>query len=140
MRCLWAGLWAVVAVAMLSCGGTTGTKDGAAETKKEEPAVAVTLQELGKAYYKNAVAADDAYKGKTLLLTGEVSVISELKDGRIRVWLSADKHLYKASCYFQAEHRGEVVKLTSGQVVTVRGHYVSRELNAPKLENCNIVP
>jgi TonB family protein len=55
------------------------------------PDMAITTPELSEAYSENEVAADNAYKGKTLAVTGIVSEIG--KDYRERVFLLFDSPL-----------------------------------------------
>ena len=102
---------------------------------EENAVIKVDANKLLEEYNNNSVAADDAYKGKTLQVTGK---IYSIEDGYIKIessdsWEFSNVHAYYASSE-------NVTSLSKGDQVTVIGTCKGEEIFGDvKLSDCKIV-
>jgi len=108
-----------------------------AEIASEEPAMTVSASELYADYEANGVAADDKYKGKVLLVTGEVNTIDRDIMETIYVTLQGDEYFGDVQCFFAEDHVSAASQLTKGQTITVKGRCDGKLMNV-MLEGCVI--
>jgi hypothetical protein len=105
------GFWA-----NLSKIGGDGTGHGNAES-----AIRVSPMELVEQYATNEVAADQAYKGRLLEVTGTATRIGkDFLDNRY-VTLDGGNVLREIQCFFETEHNNELAAIQTGRTVTIRG-------------------
>ncbi len=97
-----------------------------------EPSIEISAVDLWGEYCKNEVAADDAYKGKYLKLTGTIEDISAdmLTDDPCIVLSSGDSlGLYGIQCFFtDDEGRDAIGQLEDGQEITIIGKCTGRNI------------
>lgn len=87
------------------------------EAKPTEPALAVSAGELFKAYNANEVAADQKYKGKTLLISGSVQSIDKDFMDKIVVKLSTSNEFMPVHAQLGKEHEQLAAQLAKGAKV-----------------------
>jgi len=110
------------------------------QARAEPPTIEVTSKDLFDAYEKNEVAANDAYKGKPLAITGSIEKISEDPSGEIYVILKSEKQFSftDVQCFFPNEQKAEVMKLTKGQKVKIKCTGAGKSLNV-EARDCAIL-
>jgi hypothetical protein len=99
----------------------------------------LTVEQLGRPFRDNPVAAWEKYGGRTLEITGKISDISSGSQalpprGDYRVTL--DSWTWSVQCGFDAKWKGDITSLKKGQTIAVRGKLVVQR----GLEGCSIVP
>ena len=85
------------------------------------PAVTVSAKQLYADYDANGIAADEKYKDKVLLVTGQVNTIDRDIFDEIYVSLKGDEYFGDIECYFADTHVKTASQLSKGQTVTVKG-------------------
>ncbi len=104
------------------------------------PAGAVYAEDLYSAYEENEVAADQAYKGKTIAVYGKVKSIDTLM-GYAFVTLKGKMlgGTKGVQCAFNDEEKGSLAALSKGQHVIVEGKCGGKSWAAGvQLTNCKI--
>lgn len=82
----------------------------------------VSAKVLWDAFNTNAIAAEDAYKGKLVAVEGKISKIGTSPMGYPELTFAIDGFgLKSVRCQFSKEARPEIAKLKKGQSVTVGG-------------------
>ncbi len=115
---------------VIGCGGQSANDTKAPETGNKtlttapaEPKAApikIDAKALTKAYEENELAADGKYKGKTLVVTGEISNIAETL-GNVTVQLKGNDMLKDVMCSFDESEHDRVAQLKKGSKVTLEG-------------------
>lgn len=83
---------------------------------------AISAVALWKAFDENEVAAEDAYKGKPVIVKGVISAITTDVAGRPVVSFQADKTgLATVNCVFSKDARATIAVLKKGQTVLIPG-------------------
>jgi hypothetical protein len=109
------------------------------EAKGRANAQSVTVAELLDAYDANAVAADEKYKDKWLIVTGEVDRV-EKELGDLSVTLK-DKNRAKVGevqCSFSNDHKDAVAGLKAGDTVKIAGKCGGKFLFNVTLRHCEL--
>lgn len=110
--------------------GSTSPSE-AQPTPPPQPAadLTVTPHKLVGDYDANEVAADQAYKGKALRVTGTVEDIGKDITDSIYVTLATGHSVRTVQVFFDDEHTDAVAKLGKGDEVTVQGECMGLMLN-----------
>ena len=107
-----------------------------------EPKTQITATDLYAAYKNNAVAADNKYTGKTLIVTGYIFEITKNYDGIYFVILDnkGANGFSSTFCYFPANRNSSLSSLQKGQFLSIKGKCIGRGADNifPKLENCSL--
>lgn len=115
---------------------TDGMFSNPVPAKESEPPITVEASMLGLAYAANEVAANSAYSGRRLLVSGLVSDISQRRSGGT-ITLHLDREL-NGGIGLEIELRdgqGEVAsRLREGETIKV----LCDNVGSPSLENCVI--
>jgi hypothetical protein len=82
-------------------------------------AIKVTAKDLYDAYDKNEISADNDYKGKMAIVTGEISNITSSGD-KICIDLLGNS-ITQFSCYFNSSQAKKIGGLQKGKTITFRG-------------------
>lgn len=98
----------------------------------EKAAGEKNFRELVQAYKANPIAADAKYKGKELMISGQVEYIA--RDVLGRPFLS----LGKVTAYFPASAEAEIARLGKGQAVTLVGVVDGDTLGVLSLGKCQL--
>jgi RecG-like helicase len=108
-----------------------GRKDSATESKIAEsvPDVKVAARVLFSDYEANEVAADQRFKGKTLLVTGTVDDIKKDLMNKMYVTLTGNEVFGHVQCYFAQAHEGQLAGLRKGMTVSVKGRCDGKMMN-----------
>jgi hypothetical protein len=87
-----------------------------------EPPVAVTAVKLLADYEKDQDAADKLYKGKKLIVSGEVLSVTPKHDGASTVLInSPESSIGSIQCLFAADKAAQTAKLVREQQTSVTG-------------------
>lgn len=102
--------------------------------------IQVIANDLYKAYQANEVKADQIYKGKVLVVGGEINNIGRLKDGNIGIlMLPADQYAVNGVLLkFSKEHEATIAELRTGQTIFVKGTCAGKDGGNVVLTNCVI--
>lgn len=101
--------------------------------------IEVTANTLCSKYTSNEVRADEAYKGRALLVTGRVDDISKDMFDNININLSSSYKCLTVSASLADGEAPTASKLNSGNRVTVRCLGGGMVINSPQLRHCEIV-
>lgn len=106
----------------VSSGASNGAAQGADEKQEaaEEPAVEVTAEKLIADLESNALAAANEYKGKNVIVTGNVSNIDASGD-YFSITGGDEFTLTSVMIQIDESHLDTVSKFSEGQEVTVTG-------------------
>jgi hypothetical protein len=124
-------------------GATEKPGEAARKSKEPQPAgeiINVTAGQLFAEYKANAVAADARYQGQVVQLTGIVdSIDRDMLDYPFVKLSSEDRgEMLRMRCTFPEKSEDKLLKLTAGQIITVRGNYDGYLVNI-LLKDCVLV-
>lgn len=105
---------------------------------KPTPDMKVTAVKLFQDYEANEVAADNVYKGKTLLVSGKVQSIDKDFMDNIVVHLTTPNEFMSALATVMDSEKAKAGKLTKGQTVSVLCSGGGRIIGSPVLRDCTI--
>lgn len=116
-----------------------GRKEGATESKiaDQAPAQKIAAVLLVSNYEANEVAADQNYKGKTLLVTGTVDDIGRDIMKTLYLTLTGVGPLANVQCYFAQSHESQLAGLSKGMNVLVKGQCDGKMMNV-HLRGCTL--
>jgi len=83
--------------------------------------IEISPQELFEQHEKNIISADNAYKGKTLKISGTIKDIGKDVLDNIYITLDRGEAFFSVQCYFDNSEAGSVGALEKGQNVTILG-------------------
>ena len=87
-----------------------------------------------------SAAAEKAYKGKTVQVSGSVNTVDESIWGTPYVRLDADEFgLSTVTCYFSKDDKSTLESLNKGEVITVRGTCGDMGFSDVSVDECSIV-
>lgn len=104
---------------------STSSQSSANYTQQET--IKVTAKELYNDYNANEVNADNNYKGRIAIVTGEVSNITSTGD-EICISLLGNS-ITQFSCYFDNNQSNAIGKLQKGQTITLKGKIRGKSWN-----------
>lgn len=93
---------------------------------------------LWKAYDANEVAADNAYKGKKLKVTGKVQSIDKDFMGTVVLRLQSPNEFMATAASIEEEDAGKAATLRKGQQVAVICEGAGLLVGSPQLNECRI--
>lgn len=104
---------------------------------KPKPVYEVSVNDLMAAYAANEIAADEQYKGKSLVVSGVISKIGVDFLDKPFVYFDIDKNgIRQVHCFFK--HKNDVMSLRIGQAVKVQGTCEGMETSVG-LRDCMIL-
>jgi len=110
--------------AMLTLGGASillamalASGDKPERNVKDLPRVPAA--QLYAEYASNEVAADNKYKGKTIIVTGMVEKIGKDLTDDTYVALATGQMIFSVQCFFDAGHEAELAKVAIGNMVAL---------------------
>lgn len=92
-------------------------------------AIEIASSQLFADYEANAIAADEKYKNKVLLVTGKITAIDRDLLDDIYITLEGEESLGDVQCFFAEEHVKSALKLSKGQTITIKGLCDGKFLN-----------
>ena len=105
-----------------------------AKTKGDDGSVPVTT--LFKDYHANEVAADQKYKGKRLVYSGQISGIKKGAFGEIYIELRTPNQFMSAHAYLIKEQEAIAASLAKGQKVRWECKGDGLLIGSPMLKDC----
>ena len=119
----------------------TAEPEAVEEVTAEEVLVEVTADELLAAYKVNELAADQQFKGKTLLVTGVLSSIeSGFGDSPYLMLKAGDEFDFSMpQAHFDKSETDSLVALKKGESITIQCVSNGEMMGSPILKSCTIV-
>lgn len=117
-------------------------KDTSKLSKKEKAiseGIGVDWGELCKQYDDNAIAADKTYKGKQLIVTGDIFDIGREVMQHPYVTFSKDGYLSTFQMVFNSDEESLVANLSKGQTIKVVGECMGESITTVLLDNCYLI-
>lgn len=120
--------------------GSSSTSSSIAQAE-EQPALAVppieiTARELERAYDANEVAADNAYKGRVLAVSGNVSSIDKGIFDEVIVRLATPNQFNNVHASMNKTQAGAAARLSKGVRVVVLCQGSGMIIGSPTLKDC----
>ena len=118
-----------------------GQRSTASPGNAEEPApppVTVTPEQLKLDYDENEVAADQKYKGRTLLVDSVLSAIDKDFANHIVLRLRVGRQLDAISAFLDQRDAGQAATLKKGKNISLTCRGGTRILGKPTLRDCRI--
>ncbi len=108
-----------------------GRTEGATESKiaDQAPVQKIAAKMLFSDYESNEIAADQKYKGKTLLVTGTVEDIGKDIMNTMYLTLTGDGPFANVQCFFGQSHESQLAGLRKGMTVSVKGQCDGKMMN-----------
>lgn len=143
---MWVGIVFVVLVVIgIFFGGkespnATSAESTSEQTVQEEAPIQVKASELLNAYKNNEVAANQQFKGKTLLVTAIVdSIEADFRDKPYIVLKAGDQFEFnKPQAHLAESNEDKAASLSKGQQITLRCIGNSEVAGTPMLDECVI--
>lgn len=114
---------------------TPAVEQPAEQVAPSQPIITVSASQLFKAYEANEVSADNAYKGRTLVVTGKVGGIK--KDFTDTVYVTLEVDIFK-SVHVLGIPETIATGLSKGQPITVQCEGNGMIMLSPLLKDCAI--
>ncbi|MBX3223807.1 MAG: hypothetical protein KF795_25060 [Labilithrix sp.] len=108
----------------------------AAEQELKASSIAVTSMQLFNDYQANEVAADNAYKGKQLLVTGTVASIDKGPFGGLVLRLATPNEFMSTMCRMERSEQSALAQLQKGERIRVLCKGTGMVLGSPSLDDC----
>lgn len=104
----------------------------------ETPAVSVSAAKLWSDYQANEVAADNAYKGRRLLVQGQVSSINKDFLDKTYLTFATFNEFMPVHANLNPEYVPAAAQLLRGQIISVECDGGGMVVGSPVLNNCSI--
>jgi len=109
--------------------GSTDETSVEKEVSTQSPSYTISAQKLYADYEANEVAADKKYKGKILVVIGEIDDIGKDITDTIYITLKGNKYFGSIQCFFSKDNEDEIVNLSKGNYVAVKGKCDGKFMN-----------
>jgi hypothetical protein len=127
----------VLVAFIVLAGGSVDTDSGAKKIANEAAAFNITADQLYSDYDANQVSADSKYKGKIVVITGQISDIGKDVTDTAYVVIGGSGLLNGAQCMFPKGQESLIGSLSKGQQVSAKGE-VSGKIGNVLLRNCTV--
>ncbi len=104
----------------------------------KENLVSITAPDLLQSYHANEVAADQRFKGKTILVTGIVESINKDFMDDIYIVLQGDGYFMNVHCSFENEN--VAANLSKGEQITLKGKCEGMIVGSVSMKDCTLAP
>ncbi|MDD5726112.1 MAG: hypothetical protein PHC53_01720 [Patescibacteria group bacterium] len=119
---------------------TQTTKTPKPTPKPAEPAVIkITADQLYSEYEANEVAADNAYKGKILEVSGKIDNIAKDILDNPYITLKTQVMFGSVQCFLKDSEQSKAATLKKGQNIVVRGKGSGQTLGNVMIMDCEII-
>ena len=108
----------------------------AVPTAPTTPDVTITAMQLWKDYDANEVAADNKYKGKWLLVSGEVDSVTKDFSGWPYIILKSPNLIMRTPVRFSSDQTTFAAGLQKGQTVSTLCRCRGQSMGSPDLVDC----
>lgn len=130
------GFCGAIASGNKSSNSTTSTAQAEEAPVAAQAPVAVDAMQLWRDYEANEVAADNAYKGRALAVTGVVASIDKNAFGSIIVRLATSNQFESVMATMEQSEANAAATLSKGVRVTVLCKGGTRIISSPSLDDC----
>jgi len=127
-----------IAVLVSHSSSSQGAQDSSSVTTPQ--AISISAPRLWADYNANEVAADNKYKGRRLVVQGQVGSISKGIVDDVYLLLSTYNEFESVHADLRAEYKSEAAELHIGQIITVDCEGGGMVLGSPFLKDCSIQP
>ncbi len=124
------------ALARGGSSASSGTAHAAEQAALPVPPIEIDARNLWAAYNANEVAADNAYKGRVLAVTGEVSSIDKDMFDDVVLKLDTGKMFNDVHATLEKSEAGAAAALRKGTRVMVICKGKGMVMRSPMLEDC----
>lgn len=100
--------------------------------------ISISSTELFSIYDENEIKGDSRYKGKELIVKGEVESVGRDLTNKIYISLEGDGFIRHVQCFFGEEYIDEVSEVKKGSVIEVHGICRGMFINV-MIDKCKIV-
>ncbi len=115
-------------------------KAAADAAPEPEQVISISAVDLYTQFDSNAIAAETAYTGKLVQVSGTVGSIDKDLWGNPYVTLNADQYGFSGvNCYFSGDNVAPLASLTAGQSVTIKGTCGEMSILYVEVKDCTIV-
>ena len=119
-----------------ACSSPSAVSNQMEQVASLEPPIAVTAQEIAKAYDDNEVAARERFKDRSILVSGVVdSITLNISDEPV-VNLSVPHTILGVSLEFASGQEQTIATLAKGKTISVTCTEITEVLGAAGLDNC----
>ena len=119
---------------------STNTSTSTPAPADNTPAIQVSAPTLYRAYHRNEVAADAAYKGRILDVRGIVSSIDKDFMDQVVIRLATDNEFESVDANLQKSEASQASQLEKGQMVRVSCTGGGMVIGSPVLNDCTFSP
>ena len=105
----------------------------------ESPEISLSAAKLWSDYQENEVAADNAYKGKRLLVRGQVSGISKDFLDKTYLTLATPNEFMPVHANLRSEYVSAAAHIFRGQIVSAKCDGGGMIVGSPILNDCSLV-
>lgn len=128
-----------IAIWIFRPSGVPGA-DNSAATQDSLQVISVSAPKLWTDYHANEVAADEQYRGRRLIVRGQVTSISKGIVDDVYVLLSTFNEFEAVHADLKPEYQSEAARLRIGQIITVKCVGGGMVVGEPFLKECSIEP
>lgn len=123
--------------------GGSGSKSGdddekRSEKKKDRARVSVGAVDLFKDYNANEIAADEKYKGKTLIVSGKIRSIDKSIGDAMYLSIATSNQFQSIQAHLVESQKSKAATLKKGEDVTVECVGDGMLIGSPMLRECSI--
>lgn len=115
------------------------SSDTPAETSDSQAVIKVTAQKLYEDYGSNEQAADERYKGKTLLVSGVIDSVGNGFGDKPYLTLESGSMLRSVRARLDLAESAKAMQLEKGQTVQIKCIGESASFGSPTLSQCKII-
>ncbi len=119
-----------------SSPATSSARAPAPVRRADLPAILTTAEQLHADYVANEVAADLKYKGRSIVVTGEVEDIAKNFMGEMVVRLSTGEMFQTVDCHLRPSQVAKAAELAKGDGVKFACIGAGMVIKSPMLRDC----
>ena len=131
-----ASLITLLVFSVLATGSTESDED-TKEVQSKTPSYTLSADQLYREYESNEVAADEKYKGKIIIVYGEIQDIGKDIMDEPYIVIGGGGFLDGVQCSFTKSQGSSIASLSKGQNVKVKGE-VSGKMGNVQIKNSSL--
>ena len=117
--------------------GSTESEEDTKKVQSKTPSYTLSADQLYREYESNEVAADKKYKGKIVIVYGEIQDIGKDIMDEPYIVIGGEGFLDGVQCSFTKSQESSVASLSKGQDVKVKGE-VSGKMGNVQIKNSSL--
>ena len=124
---------------LLLCAVNLWAQSIASNKDSDDGILKVTADKILNDYEENKLSTEQKYKGKIVEITGTASRIASDNENKAYVVIRQEMGSTSLKCYFVKSARKELLALTKGDVVVLRGIWKGISLGDIEFADCEII-